>query len=62
MVDETNQLGDSVVPIYEFDFEDGTTRTTEAWAVDWPDANEALAAEGRADPECEVNRVGLTSG
>lgn len=58
-----NELGDSVVPIYEFEFADGTVRRTDRIDGDteFPIAIENLAVVGRDDDECTVNHVGFRS-
>jgi hypothetical protein len=58
----SNQLGDSLIPVYSFEWEDNDNRTTEH--IEFPDtvdaelASEALAEFGREDPECEVTLSG----
>lgn len=61
MVDESNELGDSVVPIYELSWENGTTRMTDDDVVQEPALVELLAEWGRDDPSCEVTLVGYST-
>lgn len=55
-------LGDSVKPVYRFEWADGSSRRTDN-LVNGPDASarvvETLAMLGREDPECTVEHVGF---
>lgn len=58
MVDSSNDLGDSVVPVYEFEWSDGTVRDTKDLPA-VPDGIEVLAYLGRDDEDCiRVDLVG----
>lgn len=55
----------TLTPVYRFEWSDGNTRQTDdPDAFDdeaSPDAIEALAERGRADPDCEVTLLGMAS-
>jgi hypothetical protein len=59
---KSNHLGDSLIPVYSFEWENHENRTTEH--IDFPDnidaelVSEALAEFGREDTECEVTLSG----
>lgn len=55
----TNPLGDSTVPIYQFEWDGGSVQTTEEIPKKFGIAIENLATLGREDPECEVTLVGF---
>ena len=58
-----SDLGDSVVPIYKFEWENGRSVRTDEHDeyMEYPVAIENLATMGKDDPECEVTLVGLES-
>lgn len=58
---DDNDLGDSVVPVYHFEWDDGTERTTAELVEQLPTAVENLATLGQDDPECTVKLVGYSS-
>lgn len=54
----------SLVPVYRFEWSDGTVRETSdpsftSAANVPPDAVEILAQLGREDPDCEVQLIGM---
>lgn len=51
MVSSANDLGDSVVPVYEFEWSDGTVRDTKDLPA-VPEGIEVLAYPGRSDEDC----------
>jgi hypothetical protein len=55
---ERGSLGDNLIPKYRFEWQDGTSRTTDDLPDQIPEANETLAELGRADDECEVTLIG----
>ena len=55
-------MGDTLKPIYRFEWDDQRSRRTDNMKIDpTPEQAEALAELGRQDPECNVEQVGLTT-
>lgn len=55
-------IGDTAVPVYRFEWTDGSQRTTQSLPQEdgiKTDAVEVLASHGREDPECTVTLVGF---
>lgn len=56
-------IGDSATPRYEFEWEDGSSRTTDELPSpeqgSKSEAVETLAQLGREDPDCEVTLLGF---
>lgn len=59
-MDKQSLLSDSVVPAYRFEWDDGSSRTTEELPRN-PEGIEALAELGRQDPDCSVTLLGYES-
>lgn len=55
---ERNNLEESLIPKYRFEWADGSERTTDELPEQYPEANETLAELGRRDEECEVTLIG----
>lgn len=59
---EEATIGDGASPVYEFSWDDGTSRRTDE-GIEPDDPNhsaiETLAELGREDPNCSVSMVGF---
>lgn len=58
---ERGNLEQNLIPKYKFEWDDGTSRTTDDLPEQYPDANELLAELGRMDEDCEVNLIGYST-
>lgn len=58
---ERGNLEQNLIPKFKFEWDDGTTRTTDELPEQFPEANELLAQFGKKDDECEVTLVGYST-